>query len=534
MDDRTGDLPAGTPVIVVTASYEGQPPDNARRFLAWIEAKPADALAGRRYAVFGCGNRQWARTYQAIPKRVDAAFAAAGAQPLLPRGEGDAGGDLFGAFDGWFAALWQALAASEGREAEAGTAPATLSVEVLRGERERALQLDELRRGTVIGNRELVDLSRDGARSRRHLTIRLPEGMHYRAGDYLSVLPSNPPEVVQRALRRFALEPDAQIVIHATPGAPSPLPIDRPVAAATVFGDYVELQQPATQRQVAALAETIACPPERRAAQRLAEDQVHGEEILARRVSLLDLLDRFGAADMTLGAFLATLPPMRPRQYSIASSPLADPAVAALTLSVIDEPALSGHGRYRGVASTFLARLQEGDEVAVAVRPSQTGFHLPEDATVPIIMVCAGSGIAPFRGFIEERAVRKAAGEPVGAALLFFGVRDPDVDFLHRDELERWQDEGVVRLRMAFSARPQEGVTYVQDAIWRDRGEVERLFRDGAHIYVCGDGEHMAPAVRDTLVGIYQQAMRIDRDAAERWAQTVEREAVRYVADVFT
>jgi cytochrome P450/NADPH-cytochrome P450 reductase len=532
MDDHANDLPADTPVVVVTASYEGQPPDNARRFLEWIEAQPVGAMSASRYAVFGCGNRQWARTYQAVPKRVDAALAAAGAQALLPRGEGDASGDLFGAFDSWSMDLWVALASSEGREVEA-SAVAELSVDVLHGEREHALQLDDLRRGTVIANRELVDLSHEGARSRRHVEIRLPEGMSYRTGDYLSVLPSNPPEVVHRALRRFMLGSDTQVVIHGKSGALSPLPLDRPIAAATLLGDYVELQQPATQRQVAALAATISCPPERKEAERLASDEAYEDEVLAKRLSLLDLLDRLASADMPLGSFLAALPPMRPRQYSIASSPLADPAVAALTLSVLDVPALAGLGRYRGVASTFLARLEEGDELAVAVRPSQTGFHLPDDPAVPIIMVCAGSGIAPFRGFLQERAIRKAAGEPVGAALLFFGVRDPDGDFLHRSELERWQEEGVVHLRMAFSARPQDGVTYVQDAIWHDRAEVEDLFRDGAHIYVCGDGEHMAPAVRDTMIDIYQDAMAIDRDEAERWAETIEREAVRYVADVF-
>jgi cytochrome P450 / NADPH-cytochrome P450 reductase len=201
---------------------------------------------------------------------------------------------------------------------------------------------------------------------------------------------------------------------------------------------------------------------------------------------------------------------------------------------VLDAPAKAGSGRYRGVASSFLARLNEGDQVAVAVRSSQAGFHIPDDPAVPVIMVCAGTGIAPFRGFIQERAVRKAAGEDVGTALLFFGIRDPDVDFLHRAELQRWQDDGVVRLRMDFSARPKGGIVHVQNAIWHHRAEIEDLFRAGAHIFVCGDGKRMAPAVRDTLIDIYQHALAIDRDAAERWAESIEREAIRYVADVFS
>ena len=133
-------------------------------------------------------------------------------------------------------------------------------------------------------------------------------------------------------------------------------------------------------------------------------------------MSLLDWPVRSASADLPLGTFLGALPPMRPRPYSIVSSPLVDPAIAALTLSVLDAPALIGQGRYRGVASTFLARLKECDEVIVAIRSSQAGFHPPCDSAVPIIMVCSGSGIAPFRGFLQERAVRKAGGEPVGEA----------------------------------------------------------------------------------------------------------------------
>lgn len=532
MDQYAERLPKGGPLILVTASYEGQPPANARRFLAAIEGLPADALAVRRFAVFGCGNRQWARTYQAIPKRVEAALTKAGGETLLPRGEGDAAGNIFGDFESWFDALWPALAAAEGREA-GGVDLASLTVEIRHGARERALKLDDLQRATVVVNRELVDMTKQGARSKRHIEIALPDGMRYRAGDYLAVLASNPPETVRRALARFSLAPHTEIVIKGAPGVPSSLPVDRPVAAETLFRDYLELQQPATAGQVAALAETIVCPPEREAARRLSAPEIYPAEVLEKRVTLLDLLERFSSADFALGDFIAAMPPMRARQYSIAASPLVDPTRCALTVSVLSAPALAGAHRYQGVASTFLARLGEGDRFGAAVRPSQVGFHLPEDGEIPIIMVCAGSGIAPFRGFIEERAALQQAGTSIGPALLFFGVRDPETDFLYRDELERWQNAGVINLRMAFSETPVEGVAYVQDAIWRDRAEIADLFRAGGRVFVCGDGTRMASAVRDTFVRIYQEAMNVSRDAAEAWAEEVEREATRYVADVF-
>lgn len=164
---------------------------------------------------------------------------------------------------------WGKLASSRGRGAQSGTTATLLPVEVLHCERERAVRLDELRQGTV-GNCELVDRSLDNTRSRRHVKICLREGMVYRAGDYLSVLPSNPLEIVQRALYRFVRAPDGQVVIHGAPGAPSPLPVDRPVAAATLIVDYVELQLPARHLQVTALAETISRPPKHKEAERLA------------------------------------------------------------------------------------------------------------------------------------------------------------------------------------------------------------------------------------------------------------------------
>jgi cytochrome P450/NADPH-cytochrome P450 reductase len=532
-DEYASGIPDSVPLVVVTASYEGQPPDNAGQFLAWAETLPPDVLEGRPFAVFGCGNRQWARTWQAVPKRVEAALLKAGAISVLPRGEADASGDLFGAFDEWLVAFWPALAASLGQEAPQETAsPEGLTVEIRTGDRERLLRLEELQRATVVSNTELVDMMRPGARSKRHVEIRLPKGMSYQTGDYLAVLARNPAEVVARVLRRFDLSEDTELILHSARGTSSSLPLDKPITAGELFANYVELQQPVTEAQGRAVVETIACPPERREAERLAESEAYKAELLTKRVSLLDLIERFASADMPLGQFIAALPVMKVRLYSIASSPLASPDVCSLTLSVLDAPALSGRGQFKGVTSTFLSQAQPGDPVTVAVRPSQRGFRPPDNNAVPIIMVCAGSGIAPFRGFLQERAARKAAGAPTGPALLFFGIRDPDIDYLHRRELEAWEEEGVVSVHLACSG--SSNPRYVQDRIWEDRKQIEELFRRGAHVYVCGDGEKMAPAVRDAFLNIYREATGASSDEAQAWADRIERESVRYVADVFS
>ena len=530
LDEHSGNLPRDGAVVIVTASYEGQPTQNAKQFVAWAETlKPGD-LAGVRYTVFGCGNRDWQGTYQAVPKKLDALLDAAGAERLKARGEADASGDFFGDFETWYETLWRDLGAALGqavRDRElAGT---KLEVELVRGTRQGVLRQNELQLGEVTENRELVDMSSPLGRSKRHLEIKLPKGMSYRTGDYLTVLPSNPPQNVERALRRFSFAVDDRIVIRSR-GLTS-LPTGYPVSVGDLLTNYVELAQPATKKQLEALAEATRCPPEKRELEALV--QSYDAEVLAKRMSVLELLERFGACELTFADFLTMLPPLRARQYSISSSPLWKADHCTLTFSVLDAPAASGQGRYVGVASSFLAHAEPGTRIPVAVRPPNAAFHPPASPETPIIMACAGTGLAPFHGFLQERALQKAHGQKVGPALLFFGCDAPDVDFLYQDELKSWEDAGVVRVHPAFSHQPEAEAKYVQDRLWQDRHEVESLFRQNARIYVCGDGKRMAPAVRETFVRIYQEAAHVSSEAANSWADELERTSARYVADVF-
>ena len=531
LDNYAGNLPKDGPVIIVTASYEGQPPDNARQFVPTVEALPEGALKGLRFAVFGCGNRQWARTYQAIPKRIDAALAKAGAQRFAERGETDSGGDFFGAFDEWYATLWPQLGTALGREIVAAAPSASLQVEFVKAGRESALRLGELQQGTVIENRELVNMSAAGARSKRHIEFALPASMTYQAGDYLVVLPCNPDASVDRVLRRFGLKADTLVVLHRD-GAPGGLPTDHPISCGELLSNYVELAQPATRAQVAALAAATRCPPDKVALEALASAD-YDADVLGKRCSVIDLLDRFPACELGFGAYLDMLPPMRARQYSISSSPLWKADHVTLTIAVVDAPALSGIGRFQGVSSSFLAQLQPGDRVSIAVRPSNARFHPPADPRTPIVMICAGSGVAPFRGFLQDRAAQKAGGREVGPALLFFGTDRPDVDYLYREEFAGWERDGIVTVLPAFSGQADGDVKYVQHRVWAERARVADLFRKDGTVFVCGDGQRMAPAVRETLLGIYKEASGASDPDAETWADMIEHEHGRYVSDVF-
>ena len=387
--------------------------------------------------------------------------------------------------------------------------------------------------GVVTENRELVDMSHSLGESKRHLEFELPKGTSYRPGDYLAVLPTNPQANVERALNKFNMDADSLITIHKQIDSSSFLPTGFPVKIEEVFQNYVELAQPATKKQVEILAKACVCPPHRIQLLAYSKGGKYQSEILDKRLSVLDLLERFAAIDIELNTFLEMLPPLKARQYSISSSSMTKDDQVTLTVAVVDTPAWSGQGQYYGVASNFLASAKRGTKVSMAIRPANIGFHLPEDDNTPIIMICAGTGIAPFRGFLEERAIKHEAGHQQAEALLFFGCRHPDVDLLYKNELLNWEKSGLVNPFFAYSKVPENNMKYVQDKVWEERNRIVSLFKKGAKIYVCGDGKKMAPAVKTTLIKLYQEESNLDLAAAEAWADKMEKEGVRYVTDVF-
>jgi cytochrome P450/NADPH-cytochrome P450 reductase len=534
LDERAGALgPGGGAVVIVTSSYNGAPPDNARRFCAALAEAPAGSLASLRHVVFGCGHSDWAGTYQAVPTQIDRDLTAAGSTALVPRGAADARGDFFGDFERWYATFWEPLDRALGVKTEALDERALYDVEVVPSAALELASRAGLSLATVVENRELVDMASPLGRSKRHVVIALPEGVAYEAGDYLAVLPENPPEVIVRMARRFGLTRDTAVVLRSSRGAmAASLPIDRPISVGELLARHVELGSPATRRTVERLAASNPCPPHRAELLALAGDR-YETEVLAKRTTVLDLLESFPSCGLTFAEMLELLPAMRVRQYSISSSPLRDPAHCSLTVAVVDAPAWSGQGRFRGACSTYLARLAAGDRLAVAVRRPNAAFRPPADNATPMILVGAGTGIAPLRSFLEERASRPPSR---GRAMLFFGCDHPEVDFLYRDELAAMEASGFLEVHAAFSRQPtadEEGeIAFVQHRLWRERARVHAAIEAGAHVFLCGDGERMAPAVRATLARIHAESAGGSLADGERWLADLER-AGRFASDVF-
>lgn len=543
LDDFVDAITEGDAVVIVTSSYNGNPPDNAVRFLEWLRSGLApDALADVKYTVFGCGDRVWATTFQKIPAEVDQLLAAAGAERIAQRGVADASDDFDGMYRTWYGTLWnhvgdalglapQADVVFEGNRYEVETAGAHL----------HAPFFSSLKavRYPVLENRELLTrVVHDGpvARSTRHIELGLPAGATYRTGDHIALLPRNATEVVSRAAAIAELNLDELITIRANTSASSQLPIDTPFVVSELLAGRVELQEPVTRAQIRTLVEFAENPEEQAALAELfaeGEENVtrYREEILGKRVSLLDLLERFPSIRVPLNTGLELLPALRPRYYSISSSPAVSSDRCSITVGVLRAPARSGNGIFNGTSSNFLARQHVGATVAGFIRPPGIPFYVPDNPATPMILIATGTGISPFRGFLQERAAQKSAGE-LGPALLFYGCRLPDSDFIYEDEIQGFVDDGVVEVVTAYSGVRDGTKAWVQDKIREHSQRVLELMNEGGNVYVCGGAQTVAPALRKTFAEIYQQANGCSTEEAEAWLEQ-QRTANRYLEDVW-
>lgn len=560
LDAAMGQVPKDKPTIIITASYEGLPTDDAARFVAWLESLKQEGgdkkLDGVKYAVFGCGHSDWASTFQKIPTLVDELLPVLGAKRIAERGFSDVSKqDTFGDFETWTTGkLWPALGpyvTSSEDSSEFSTIP-TVEIELTTEERSSHLQ-QNVQWANVI---DAKVLTAEGEPEKRHIEIELPSNMTYSAGDYLAVLPMNPKEYVRRVMNHFNLPWDGMIIIK--PSSATSLPTGKPIGIFDLLQGYVEISQPATKQDIEVLVSVCGSQSVKETLTSYLSSETFTSEVIDKRITILDLLTRHKAdIPLPFATFLSLLPPMRTRHYSISSSPLASPDSVTLTYAVLDAPAwyqpngdssssaakTNGSGkadshRFLGVAGSYMRSLAPGDRVLVSVRSTNKYFRLPLDMqATPVVMMCNGSGIAPFRGFCQERATLiSEGGKTLAPAVLFVGCRRPGRDQLYSEELEAWAKLGAVDVRWVFS---RDGATdeckYVQDRMLRDREDIDRLWLEGARFYICGS--------RGLAKGIGAVARRLIADGAKRNGKDYTPEEVndfvkrmrneRFVTDIF-
>jgi cytochrome P450 / NADPH-cytochrome P450 reductase len=543
LDEFTGKLPEQGGVLIFCASYNGVAPDNATQFVKWLRGEmPKDALAKVRYAVFGCGNSDWAATYQSIPRMIDEQLAAHGAVSVYTRGEGDARSDLDGQFESWFAKAAPQAVKKFGVDSSfsrsADDEPLYTIEPVAPSAVNAIVALGGAAPMKVLVNTELQNKTGANAsdRSTRHIEVQLPAGMSYRVGDHLSVVPRNDPALVDSVARRFGFLPADQIRLQVAEGRRAQLPVGDAVSVGRLLTDFVELQHVATRKQIQIMSENTRCPVTKPKLLAYVGDDAASTEryradILNKRKSVFDLLEEHPACELPFHAYLEMLSLLAPRYYSISSSPSGDASRCSVTVGVVEAPASSGRGVYRGICSNYLAGRRTGETIHATIRETKAGFRLPDDASVPIIMVGPGTGLAPFRGFLQERAALKTKGATLGPAMLFFGCRHPEQDYIYADELKAFAADGITELHTGFS-RSEGPKTYVQNLVTAQNDRVWSLIEQGAIVYVCGDGGKMEPDVKAALVAIYRERKGTDAEAAQRWIDDLGTRN-RYVLDVW-
>ncbi|MCS0637300.1 cytochrome P450 [Streptomyces sp. LP05-1] len=556
--------PAGEerPVVIVAASYNGRPTDDAARFTGWLERAEPGAAAGVPYAVLGVGDRTWAATYQRVPTLIDTRLAELGGVRLADRGVADAAGDLAAGVRAFAAALRARLLERYGDPESAGapaaaaapgavtgtdapaTGPAYTVTELTGGPLDAAAARYGLVPMTVTASR---DLTAPGyPRVKRLVRLALPAGAAYRTADHLTVLPANAPERVTRTAALLGADPDTLLSLAPARPGRGPLAVDRPLTVRELLTHHLDLGHRPGGDRLARLAALNPCPPERAALAALAAEAGDGPG----PATLPELLTTYPALREALdwAELLELLPPMRPRTYSVSSSPAVDPGHLDLMVSVAPERP--------GTGSAHLAALNPGDTVLARLQPCRDAFRV-EHGPRPLILIAAGTGLAPFRGVIADRrallAANPAAGEtapanpavpelapanpaapgPYGRLLCYVGCDAPDADYLHAEELRAAEAAGAVELRPAFSAAPVAGHRFVQHRIEAEAAELWPLLEAGAGVYVCGDGARMAPGVRAALRTVYLRHTPGAGEAdAQRWLDGLAAEG-RYTEDVY-
>ncbi len=467
----TIELTKETRLIIITSTYgDGEMPDNAQPFWDYLKNGTAPRLENLEYSVLSLGDRNYVQFCQA-GKDFDARLEELGAKRIHPRVDCDV--DYEAPSNDWFSGLMKSLVATrEPTPAEAPEAVPVANDALAAQSPVAAPSFGKANPFPAILKTNRVLNAPGSGKETRHVEIILEgSGLEYEVGDALGVVPTNCPDFVREILDAAGL--DGEEAVKAPDGCELGLRL--------------------------ALLQKFDLKP-----------------------FLTDLPQKAASA----AELVTPLRKLQPRLYSISSSPKAHPGEVHLTVAIVRYD-LNGRSR-KGVCSTFLAdRVGADDRVAVFVHKSPS-FKLPADGSRPVIMVGPGTGIAPFRAFLEERRAVGATGKN----WLFFGDQRAALDFLYQDELEAMQKEGILtKLDTAFS-RDQAEKVYVQDRMRENAGEIWSWLQEGGYFYVCGDAKRMAKDVDTALHKTAETAGGMSAEQAADFVKQLKTEK-RYLRDVY-
>ncbi|KAF5547984.1 NADPH-ferrihemo reductase [Fusarium mexicanum] len=572
--ESIANLPKSKLAIFIISTYgEGDPSDNTAAFWEWLHKNPDVQLPNLRYMAFGLGNTSY-RYYNRVIDVVAEFLDKAGAQRLMPVAKAnDAQGGTEEDFLSWKDDLYTHFQTKLGYEER--DIPYEPSIQLVEDE---SLDIMDLNLGEPIQNRsgpaKIVkqyspirpltvqsshELYTSPGRNCLHMELDIsdhPE-LRYRTGDHLAVYPINPDHEIQLLLKALDLEDRAEkpLLVQALEEGVT-IKIPSPTSALALFRHYLEISAPVSRETVGQLARFA---PSAEVAQTLTtlgkSKEAYAEYIAKNHITLGRLLTLVAPGSvwdkLPLSYVVETLPTLQPRYYSISSSSTVSARKLSITCGVDNSPLQRDPSRsIRGVTTNYLYALGKtlnGDGKQPEVGPEaptyalsgpgdalqghkvfaclrRSNFKLPTMSSTPLVMIGAGTGLAPFRGFILERARLKSVGKPIGKMILFFGCRAPDQDYLYRDELAEVAKElqGSFEIVTAFSRANGQPKKYVQDKVEERNKDVCDLLRDGASIYFCGRAS-MAREVGNVVEESMKTQNNWSEAEARSWAEAAKK-----------
>ncbi|HGV9241880.1 TPA: NADPH-dependent assimilatory sulfite reductase flavoprotein subunit [Klebsiella aerogenes] len=487
-------------VVVTSTQGEGEPPEEAVALHKFLFSKKAPKLDGTAFAVFGLGDTSYEFFCQS-GKDFDSKLAELGGERLLDRVDADV--EYQAAAAEWRARVVDVLKARAPTAAPAQLATSGAVNEIHTSPYTKEAPLT----ATLAVNQKIT--GRDSEKDVRHIEIDLGDsGLRYQPGDALGVWYQNDPALVKELVELLWLKGDEPVTVE---GKTLPLAqalewhFELTVNTANIVENYATLTR----------SETLLP---------LVGDKAQLQHYAAT-TPIVDMV-RFSPAQLDAEALIGLLRPLTPRLYSIASSQAEAENEVHVTVGVVRYD-IEGRARAGGASSFLADRVEEDGEVRIFIEHNDN-FRLPANPQTPVIMIGPGTGIAPFRAFMQQRAAEGAEGKN----WLFFGNPHFTEDFLYQVEWQSYVKEGVLsRIDLAWS-RDQQQKIYVQDKLREQGAEVWRWINDGAHIYVCGDANRMAKDVEQALLEVIAEYGAMDAEAADEFLSELRVER-RYQRDVY-
>ncbi|XP_076045478.1 cytochrome P450 reductase [Oratosquilla oratoria] len=543
--------------IFCMATYgEGDPTDNSQEFYEFLQSGDVD-LDGLNYTVFGLGNKTYEH-YNAMGKYVDKRLEELGATRLYELGLGDDDANMEDDFITWKDSMWPRVCEEFGLEGEAediNMRQYRLIVHddidperIYTGEVARLHSFKNQRPPFDAKNPKMAQVSvnkelhKNGSnRNCMHIELDI-EGsrVRYDAGDHVAVYPVNNSNLVTRIGELLEVDLDTIVTLtNVDEDSTKKQPFPCPCSYRTALLHYVDVMALPRTHVLKELAEYTTDNKEKEKLLLMSSTTEEGKAEYHKWIvddvrSIVHILEDLPSCKPSLDHLCELLPRLQARYYSISSSSKVYPSSIHITAVVVKYETPTGRTNH-GVATTWLHNMKPNNDksyrVPIFVRKSQ--FRLPNKPQTPVIMIGPGTGIAPFRGFLQERNYMKEQGKDVGETVLYFGCRYKAEDFLYEDELQNLVDSGLLTLHTAFS-RDQPEKIYVTHLLENNKADVWRIIgKEKGHFYVCGDAKSMARDVHSIIIKICQTEGGMSDSEAETYVKKMVTQK-RYSSDVWS